>query len=126
MSEQRHEAPSIPEWDIADRMRKALRSSGVGVQEIADYLSVGRNTVSNWINGRIQPSVQSQRLWALRTGVSYQWLSTGESENRPSPQGGGGGDDDGLPGVDSNHQPAGYPGRVVGFPGSSRTLAAAA
>lgn len=35
----------IPEWDLADRMRKSLRHSGVGVQEMADYLGVARNTV---------------------------------------------------------------------------------
>jgi transcriptional regulator with XRE-family HTH domain len=71
-------AELVPEWDRADRMRKALRTSGVGVQQIADYLGVRRNTVSNWINGRINPSTQTLRLWALRTGVPYEWLTTGE------------------------------------------------
>jgi len=65
---------SVPEWDVADRMRKALRHADVGVQEIADYLGVSRNTVSNWINGRIRPGVRDVRLWALRTGVPYYWL----------------------------------------------------
>lgn len=64
----------IPEWDLADRMRKALRHAELGVQEVADYLEVNRNTVSNWINGRITPSTQTLRLWALRCGVSYGWL----------------------------------------------------
>ena len=59
----------VPEWDLADRMRKALRASGIGVQEIADYLGVTRSTVSNWVNGRIAPSVQTLRLWAIRCGV---------------------------------------------------------
>jgi transcriptional regulator with XRE-family HTH domain len=70
---------AVPEWDVADRMRKALRESGVGVQEIADYLGVARNTVSTWINGRIEPSKQTLRLWALRCGVSYEWLETGRT-----------------------------------------------
>lgn len=68
---------SVPEWDTADRMRKSLRAADVGVQEIADYLGVSRNTVSTWINGRISPSVQTLRLWSLRCGVDYRWL-TGE------------------------------------------------
>ena len=59
-------------------MRKSLRTSGVGVQEMADYLGVARNTVSTWINGRIEPSTQTIRLWALRTGVPYEWLRDGE------------------------------------------------
>jgi transcriptional regulator with XRE-family HTH domain len=67
----------VPTFDQADRMRRALRTSGVGVQEIADYLGVRRNTVSNWINGRVNPSTQTMRLWALRCGVPYEWLTTG-------------------------------------------------
>lgn len=65
----------VPRWDTADRMRKALREADIGVQEMAAYLGVARNTVSTWINGRIEPSTQTLRLWALRTGVSYVWLT---------------------------------------------------
>lgn len=68
---------AVPEWDTADRMRKALRVAGVGVQEMADYLGVDRSTVSTWINGRINPSAQTIRLWALRTGVPREWLRDG-------------------------------------------------
>lgn len=84
----------VPEFDRADRMRKALRVAGISVQEIAEYLGVARNTVSTWINGRIDPSTQTMRLWALRTGVPYEWLLTGTvPDQRP-----GGG----LPRLDSN------------------------
>lgn len=72
----------VPEFDLADRMRKALRSSEVGVMEMADYLGVARNTISNWINGHVAPSKQSLRLWAMRTGVSFEWLQTGENPTR--------------------------------------------
>lgn len=65
------------EFDLADRMRRAMRVSGVGVQEIADYLGVARNTVGSWINGRIVPSKQTLRLWALRTGAPFEWLEKG-------------------------------------------------
>jgi len=74
MTEQPH-APAVPSWDLADRMRKSLRHADIGVQEMADYLGVARNTVSTWINGRIEPSTQTLRLWALRTGVDYPWLA---------------------------------------------------
>lgn len=63
-----------PEWDLGDRMRKALRHAGIGVQEMADYLGVARNTVSTWINGRNRPGRPVVRLWALRCGVSLGWL----------------------------------------------------
>jgi transcriptional regulator with XRE-family HTH domain len=80
--------PNVPEWDTADRMRKALRHADIGVQEMADYLGVARNTVSTWINGRIEPSTQTLRLWSLRCGVSYEWLTghDDDTRNRENPQ----------------------------------------
>ena len=86
MSEQPAEY-GIWAFDLSDRMRKALRVSGVSVQEMADYLDVTRGTVSTWINGKIAPSTQSVRLWALRTGAPYEWLVTGDMKNAPSPDG---------------------------------------
>jgi DNA-binding XRE family transcriptional regulator len=71
------EGGGIPEWDLADRMKKALRHSGVGAQEMADYLGVSRQSVGNWINGRVTPSTQTLRLWALRCGVPLEWLRPG-------------------------------------------------
>jgi transcriptional regulator with XRE-family HTH domain len=68
----------VPEFDLADRMRKALRVAGIGVQEMASYLGVARNTVSTWINGKIAPSTQTIRLWAIRCEVSYEWLRWGD------------------------------------------------
>jgi transcriptional regulator with XRE-family HTH domain len=68
----------VPEFDLADRMRKALRVAGIGVQEMASYLGVARNTVSTWINGKIAPSTQTIRLWAIRCDVPYEWLRWGD------------------------------------------------
>ena len=70
----------VPEFDIADRMRKALRHAGISVQQMAEYLDVDRSTVSTWINGRISPSTQTVRLWALRTGVPFTWMCHGTME----------------------------------------------
>jgi transcriptional regulator with XRE-family HTH domain len=106
MSEQTTTA-LVPEWDVADRMRKALRISGVGVQEMADYLGVARNTVSTWINGRIEPGQQTQRLWALRCGVPYEWLKDGTQTQSGPPRGGEEAREK-LPHLDSNQEPAGY------------------
>jgi transcriptional regulator with XRE-family HTH domain len=81
MSEQ-PAAPTVPSWDLADRMRKALRHAGLGVAEIADYLDVSRTSVSNWINGRVMPSTQTLRLWSLRTGVPFDWLRGDDGPRR--------------------------------------------
>lgn len=78
----------VPQWDIADRMRKALRDKGIAVQEMADYLDVGRNTVSNWINGHTNPPGASVRLWAMRCGVPFEWLRDGVETSEPTPDGG--------------------------------------
>lgn len=112
----------VPEFDLPDRMRKALRVAGLTVQEMADYLGVARNTASNWIGGRVSPSKQSLRLWAMRTGVSFDWLLTGESPHQAVP-------DEGvqmLPRLDSNQQPAGYRPEHWPWATTSDTLAAAA
>lgn len=91
-------------------MRKALVHADVGVQEMADYLDVSRNAVSTWINGRIVPSTQTLRLWALRTGVPYEWLRTGNApeSSGDGPEGGNSVSGTGLPRLDSNQEPAGY------------------
>src|SRR5258708_36738884 len=65
-------AGDVPDWDIADRMRKALRTADIGVGEMADYLGVSRTSVRNWINGRLEPSFQTVRLWSIRTGVDLE------------------------------------------------------
>ena len=73
---------SIPEWDLADRMRKAMRHAGMGgrgISEMAGYIGVTRGTISNWINGRWPPQPAAVRLWALRCGVSYEWLTGTEN-----------------------------------------------
>lgn len=67
----------MPIWDVADRLRKALRHSGIGAGEMAEYLGVTIGTVSRWINGKNDPNTQTLRLWSQRTGVSYDWLVNG-------------------------------------------------
>lgn len=103
------------EFDLADRMRKSLRYSGAGVQEMADYLGVARTSVSNWINGRVHPDRRTRIAWALRTGVSVQWLETGQAPDVPGP-------DDGCATRDSNPEPAGLADPVVRGPWLDRAL----
>lgn len=82
-----HMTQVIPEVLLGDRMRISLRHAGLGVGEMAEYLDVGRNTVSTWINGRIQPSKQTLRLWSMRTGVPLEWLERGEMQEAGQPRG---------------------------------------
>lgn len=64
----------IPQFDLADRLRKALRHSDTSVAEMAEYLEMSRGTIGMWIRGETQPKRAIVRLWALKTGVSYEWL----------------------------------------------------
>ncbi len=80
-------AGHVPQWDMADRMRKSLREAGVNVQDMADYLDVNRNTISNWINGHNSPPTAAMRLWAMRCGVPYEWLKDGIESSEPGPGG---------------------------------------
>lgn len=92
------EGLAVPQWDLSDRLAKSLKVGNVSVQEMADYLEVHRNTVSAWINGRITPSGQTIRLWALRTGVPYEWVRNGvEPSDSPDGPGGGKRHGDGTP-----------------------------
>lgn len=67
------------EFDLADRIRKALRAADIGVSEAAEELGVNRNTIGNWINGHITPNVQSLYAIAAITGVPFEWLKTGKA-----------------------------------------------
>ena len=71
------EQPSIPQWTLADRLRKSLEHAEMAPAEMAQYLEVHRNTVSNWIYGHARPPASAVKLWAMRTGVPYEWLMTG-------------------------------------------------
>ena len=65
------------EMDRADRMKKALRVSGLTVNDVADQLEVSRNTVGSWINGRIEPRRTSVMAFAQLTGVPVEWIEFG-------------------------------------------------
>ena len=68
----------IPEWTIADRLRKARESAGYGSKEFAEHTSMARATISAAENGHRVPSKANVRLWALATGVPFEWIMNGE------------------------------------------------
>lgn len=78
-NEEPNDRAQVPEWTLADRMRKSLDAAGLGVQEIADELGVTRGAVGKWINGHVEPRHPTLMAWAMRTGVSLAWLETGEA-----------------------------------------------
>ena len=65
------------EPDLADRLAKSLQVAGLSVADMADYMEVHRNSVGAWLNRRSEPRPANIRLWAIRTGVPYEWLRNG-------------------------------------------------
>jgi transcriptional regulator with XRE-family HTH domain len=94
-----------------DRMAKSLKDAGISIAQAAAYFDVHRNTVSGWLHERINPDTRTLRLWAMMTGVPYEWLKDG-TEPDDGPNGGGApaapipSDESPLPG--SNRGPLAY------------------
>lgn len=69
----------IPQWTLRWRLQRALAHGGVSIEEMAAELGVSRQTVSRWLNEHGQPRAGFLKLWAMRCGVSYEWLATGSA-----------------------------------------------
>lgn len=81
------EAQTVPEgldFDMADRLRKALRFADISVQEMADELGMSRNSIGRYINGHIQPDLRTMRIWSWKTGAPLDWLQGEEWAARDS------------------------------------------
>lgn len=77
MSMQQTPAGVIPQWTVADRLRKARIAAGLEQAELARDIDVSRNTVSNYESGHVTPRRIVLRAWSLRTGVPLEWIETG-------------------------------------------------
>lgn len=87
MANVKRETGFIPEWTMADRLRKARETTGMGVVEFSEKVGIGRGTVNNAERGHREPSRNTVRIWSLATGVSYEWLLNGTT---PPPEDGEG------------------------------------
>ena len=86
MSNPQSEA-EVPQWDVADRMGKALRASGVTPKQMANYLHVHRNTITNYTSGKSKPLRSTLIAWADITRCSLDWLETGQGSVNSPPDG---------------------------------------
>lgn len=100
----------VPEWTLGWRLRRALDHADMTAEQMADELSVSRQTMSRWMHDRGGPPKPIYlRQWALRCNVSVQWLETGMTTG-PTPKGGRAGPRKArkLPRLDSNQEPTDY------------------
>ena len=69
---------------IGQRVSEALKMSGKTPAELARHLKTGKTTVHNWVNvGRVPASDVIVPICEF-TGVSPEWLLTGEGEVSPA------------------------------------------
>ena len=73
-----HAIPDVLLDTVADRLKRSLRYAGMNHHEMADYLQCHRNTVGSWVRGKTRMRPVFIRVWADRTGVPAEWISTGK------------------------------------------------
>jgi transcriptional regulator with XRE-family HTH domain len=66
-------------------MALALEHAGLPRVEMTRVLGVHRNTVDNYLNGKTHPRRADLIAWALRCGVSLNWLISGEEPDPDDP-----------------------------------------
>lgn len=80
-----HSAPQALAFDLPDRMRRALKISGIAAQDMATELGVTPSSVSRWLGGRGAPPKRSFLIaWSSITGVPLEWLETGQAPGEPA------------------------------------------
>lgn len=83
----------IPEFDLSDRLRKARKTTGLDIRAFAEKVGISKATVTNAESGKNRPQKNTIKIWALATGVDYEWLLTGKTP----PPGDGDGVSEGAP-----------------------------
>jgi len=81
-------SPGVPSWDLHHRLARALEYAGVRVGEMGQYLEVSSKTMTNYLSGTTRPKDGALRAWALRCGVPFAWLKSGEMAPNKGPEGG--------------------------------------
>ena len=66
----------VPQWSVADRLRRVRRDMDLGQEQFADLLGVGRKAYGQWEAGRNEPRNMGELSVRLEqiTGVSRAWF----------------------------------------------------
>lgn len=71
---------TIPEFTVADRLRKARECAGFDQSEFARVAEISRTTVINYEHGRRVPRAVYLRAWSIASGVDLGWIVTGHAD----------------------------------------------
>ena len=69
----------VPQWTLADRIRKAREANDYSQSDLATITGISRASISHYEGGKTRPSKASLKLIAMATGVDRYWLLTGEA-----------------------------------------------
>jgi len=72
----------VPEFSLGDRLRKAREIAGYEQIRLAAEMDIHRQTLARYESGASTPRRPVLISWAMTTGVSLEWLTTGNAETR--------------------------------------------
>lgn len=78
----------VPNWTVADRARKAREYADLTQGELADQLGMARTSLARVEQGKAEPRRTTLIGISFATGVSLEWLETGETPGGDEPTGG--------------------------------------
>ncbi|WP_414990682.1 helix-turn-helix domain-containing protein [Aeromicrobium sp.] len=91
----------VPALDAALRLELARRHAGMTQPELSERLGISAGTIRRYENGHGTPKRPMLMAWAAVTGVSLEWLETGQAPDRDGRGPGGS-----YTPTDSNREPA--------------------
>lgn len=68
---------AIPPYLLNHRLRIAREYADIHQADLADDIGISRRTLGKYENGEVEPKRHVLIAWALRCGVSLDWLVTG-------------------------------------------------
>ena len=74
--------PAVPEWTLADRLRKARGDAGYSQAELATVTGISRQSINRYETGRAVPDRPKLLAWATACHVDYGWLTGGGPEDQ--------------------------------------------
>ena len=93
----------VPTFDLSDRLRKARESAGLDQVQLSEQIGISRTSISAAERGSTKPRKAVLIAWAFATRVPFEWLTTGQINENPDPDGPG---NEKLLRLDSNQQPS--------------------
>lgn len=80
----------IPAFDVRDRVRKAREVAALDQTQLAERIGMSRGGLAKIEQGKSAPRRTTLIAISFATGVSLEWLETGETPAGDSPDGGSG------------------------------------